>query len=246
MSRAGSIKEIEEFSRRIKIFFIVILFLLLTGILGFKIMTGASFEDSFFRTIQTLAFMFEEEPPIYERLLEVFLAIIGVFLIWWVLWSVADMILDGNLSKYLKTRIYSFKIRKMREHIIIVGGGRVGEEISKIAHSKKESSLIIELDPKVVSTLRKKRYIVLEGDASDEAILKKAEIQKASKIVLTLPKTETNILISLTAKELNPNVEVYARCENSALVSKLKKAGAKVVVIPEILAGEKIAKDLGF
>jgi hypothetical protein len=75
----------------------------------------------FYRTTATLAFMFHDETTIYERYMEMFLSIIGVFLIWWVLWSFADMVLDGNLRKYLKSRFYSFKIKMMNNHIIIVG-----------------------------------------------------------------------------------------------------------------------------
>jgi len=245
MSRGTSIKEIEEFPKRLKIFFFVILFLLVVGTLSFKFITQLSFKQSFIRTIQTLAFIFDDNSILPERIIEIFLAIVGVFLIWWVLWSVADMLLAGNLRKYLKTRFYSIKIRNMKNHIVIVGGGRVGEEIARVISLKKHKPIIIESDESVAKSLMKKRYLVILGDASQESTLKEAKIDKASKIVITLPKTETNILITLTAKELNPDIEVYSRCENPSLVSKIKKAGAKVVVVPEIIAADKLADDLG-
>ncbi len=201
MSRGAGLKEIEEFPRRLKIFFLVIVFLLVIGTLGFRLISEETIKSSFYRTAQTLAFMFDDNSTIYERFMEIFLAIIGVFLVWWVLWSVADMVLDGNLRKYLKTRFYSYRINKMKNHIIIVGGGRVGEEISRVLSLKKKSFLIIESDPKVVASLKKKGYTIVEGDALNEEILKKSNIEKASKIVISLPKTETNILITLTAKE---------------------------------------------
>ena len=134
----------------------------------------------------------------------------------------------------------------MRGHIIIVGGGRVGEEISKILTPRKKPFLIIESDSKVVTSLKRKKYLVIEGDALNEQTLKNAGIEDASKIILTLPKTESNVLLTLTAKELNPIIEVHSRCEDPSLVSKLKRAGAKVVTVPEVVAGDKIAKDLGF
>ena len=133
----------------------------------------------------------------------------------------------------------------MINHSIIVGGGRVGEEVARVLSQRKKSFLVVESDPKVAASLKKKKYPVIEGDALNEEILKEAGIKKASKIIISLPKTETNVLITLTAKELNPKIEVHARCENPAMVSKLKKAGAKVVTVPEIVAADKIAKDLG-
>lgn len=245
MARGSDLKEIEEFPRRIKVFFFVIIFLLTIGTLSFKIITNASIEDSFMRTIETLAFIFEDDSSLGERLIEIILAIVGVFLIWWVLWSIADMLLDGNLTKYLKTKYYSVIIRNMKNHIIIVGGGRVGEEAAKVLLSKKQKYIVIDIDENVARSLMKKKYNVIQGDASQESFLKQAGIGKASKILLTLPKTETNILITLTAKELNPSIEVYSRCEKASLVSKLKRAGAKVVVIPEIMAGDTLAESLG-
>ena len=245
MSRGQGIKEIEEFPKRLKIFFFIILFLLIFGTLFFKLITDESLKDSMMRTIETLAFMFHEDSGVYERLLEVFLAIIGVFLVWWVLWSVADMLLDGNLEKSLKTRIYSLKIKEMKNHIIIAGGGRVGEEIARVISIKNKKFIIIDSDETMVNSLRKKGYIVVSGDASNESVLKEAGIQYAKKIMITLPKAETNILVTLTSKELNPEIEIYSRCEKPSLVSKLKKAGAKVVIVPEIIAADKLAEDLG-
>jgi voltage-gated potassium channel len=245
MSRGTKIKEIEEFPRRLKIFFWVILFLFLSGTFSFRIISEDNMEDSVYRTAQTLAFMFAEESTMPERFVEIFLAIIGVFLIWWVLWSIADMLLDRNLEKYLKTTIHLANIRNMNKHIIIVGGGRIGEGLAKILILKNKPYLIIESDHQVVTSLKKKKYTVLEGDALKEDILKEAKIEKANKIITTLPKTENNILITLTAKELNPKIEVHSRCENSSLVSKLKRAGANIVTVPEVVAVNKIAKDLG-
>ena len=245
MSRVTGMKEVEEFPKRLKIFFWVIITLFVFGTLGFMLISEDNIPSSFYRTFKALAFMFDDDSTVYARFLEIFLAVVGVFLVWWVLWSIADMLLDGNLTKYLKTRFYSLKIARMKNHTIIVGGGRVGEEISRVMTLKNKSFLIIESDNKVVNSLRKKGYTVIEGDALNEEILKSSNIENASKIIITLPKTETNILLTLTAKELNSKIEVHSRCENSSLISKLKRAGAKVVTVPELVAADKIAKDLG-
>lgn len=240
MPRGKKLEELEEFPKKIKIFLWIIFYLLIFGSLGFKILSQLSFQDSFLKTLQTLAFMFEEDPSIGERLLEIFLAIVGVFLIWWVLWSVADMLLDGNLRKYLKSRLNNIKIMELTDHIIIAGGGRVGEEIARILNEKKEKFVILEKDPGVIENLKKKKYLLIEGNADHDSILLEAGIKKAKKLIITLPKTETNILITLSAKELNPDIEIHARAEHNKFISKLKKAGAKVVVVPEIEAGNKL------
>lgn len=242
MSRGTHITEIDEFPRRIKIFFIIIVCLLLIGTLSFYITIGSSFEDSFFRTLQTLAFMFSEESTLIERLLEIFLAIVGVFLIWWVLWSVADMLIDKNLQKYLNIKINKFKVKNMKKHIIIVGGGKTGNEIAQNLVKEKKKFIIIENDKTIVKNLKRKKYILVEGNAEEDEVLLDAQIKSASKIILTLPNTTTNILITLTAKELNPEIEIYSRASQQKFVSKLKKAGAKKVIVPEIAAANKLSE----
>lgn len=242
MSRGTHIKEIDEFPRRIKIFFIIIVCLLLIGTISFYITTGVSFEDSFFRTLQTLAFMFSEESTLIERLLEIFLAIVGVFLIWWVLWSVADMLIDNNLQKYLNTKINKFKVNNMKNHVIIVGGGKTGNELAQKLTKENKKFLIIENDKTAVKNLKRKKYILIEGNAEDDEVLIEAQIKNASKIILTLPNTTTNILITLTAKELQPNIEIYSRASEQKFVSKLKKAGATKVIVPEIATANKISE----
>jgi len=242
MSRAKPIKEIDEFPRRIKIFIAVIICLFLFGTTGFTVLTGATIEESAFRTLQTLAFIFSDESTVLERFLEIFLAIIGVFLIWWVLWSVADMLLDRNLERYINLKIHNFKMSRKRNHIIIVGGGRIGGEIALNLSKNKKSFVIIENNPETVKDITNKRYSVIQGNAEEEKVLLEAGIEKAKKIILTLPKAESNILITLTSKELNNEIEIYSRANEQKFVSRLKKAGANKIIFPEILAGDEIAE----
>src|SRR3989344_1139800 len=132
MVKGVGIKDIEDFPKRLRIFLYVIILLFVFGTIGFRITSEESIKSSLSRTTHTLAFIFQDDSTIPERFMEITLAIVGVFLVWWVLWSIADLILDGNLKKYLKRRFYLSRVREMNNHIIIVGGGRVGEEIARV------------------------------------------------------------------------------------------------------------------
>ena len=59
-----------------------------------------------------------------------------------------------------------------------------------------------------------------------------------------MPETEKNLLVTMTAKELNPKIDVYARSDNPAFIEKLKKAGAKLVINPELAAAEKFLETI--
>ena len=82
---------------------------------------------------------------------------------------------------------------------------------------------------------------VTDSDASD---LIEAGIKNAKAIILAMPETEKNLLVTMAIKEINPDVEIYARADNQAFASRLKKAGAKVVINPEIAAAERFLKEL--
>lgn len=240
MSRGKEIEpgDWKEFPRRIEIFMVLIIMLLLLGTLGFKFAAGMTFKSAFVKTLEVLAFMFTSTSPAVKAL-EIFLALFGVFLIWWILWGLFDMLLEGNLGEYLKISSFLSKLKKMRGHYIIAGGGRVGEDIAEHLSSEKKSYIVVEKEEPVLAKLKKKNLFAMAGDVTDEAVLKEAGIKDAKTIILTMPETEKNLLVTIMAKELNPGIEIFARADKPSMVSKIKKAGAKIVIVPEQVAAEK-------
>ena len=243
MAKLKSLRNVLEFPKRVEIFVILLVSLILIGTIGFKLTANVSFFGAFFMTLETLAFMFHS-PSGFGKALEIFLAIFGVFLIWWILWGLFDMLLEGHLSEYLKISDYLNKMKKMRNHYIIAGGGRVGEEIVRKLSLDKKQYIVIEKDEAKVSGLKKKGFFAIYGDVTDENVLKEANIKQAKAIILAMPETEKNLLVTMTARELNPEIEIYARADKPSFVSKLKKAGAKVVIVPEIVAAEKFLESI--
>jgi voltage-gated potassium channel len=237
------IRAIEKLPRKIIIFFVLILTLFIIGILGYKIIAGKSVFESFIMVLETLAFSFHNLKGI-GRALEIFLTTIGVILIWWICWSIFDIILDGNISEYLKIQKRLSNLKKMKNHYIIAGGGRVGEEIVKEFSLRKKAYVVIEKDESKVLALKKRGFFAIFGDVTDENVLNEANIKQAKAIILAMPETEKNLLVTMTAKELNPNIEVHARADKPSFVSKLKKAGATTVVVPEVVAAERFLENI--
>ena len=232
-----------DFPKRIKIFVMLITGLFIFGTSAFVVFKGISPSEAFIRTAESLGFMFQEQTwP--GKALEIFLSLFGVFAVWWVLWSFFDMILEGNFGEYIKAKRFLNKMRRMENHYIIAGGGRVGEELAKNLTKKGEMCIIIEKDSIAVSKLKKKELLVLQGDAHDESLLKEAGIMAAKAMIITLPDPEKALVATMIAKELNEKLDVFVRCENPSFVSKLKKAGAKSVVVPEAVAADKLMGEI--
>ncbi|MBI2630159.1 NAD-binding protein [Candidatus Pacearchaeota archaeon] len=234
---------LEEIPKKIKVFFALILIILLVGIIGFSVIQHSSFSQSFVYTLESLSFMFtiESGPGKY---LEIFLAIFGVMTMGWIITNIFEMFIGGNFSEYLKMQNIFNKLRKMNNHYIIAGGGRVGEELAVNLSRKKEDYIIIEKDESKILKLKKAKVPFIIGDVTDEEILNKAGIKKAKAIIIAMPETEKNLLVTMMAKDINSKIEVYARADKPAFVSKLKKAGAKIVVVPELAAAEKLLESI--
>jgi voltage-gated potassium channel len=237
--------QVSDLPKRMEIFGFLLVFLLLFGAIGFKFLENLTFTEAIIRTLQTMAFMFEAESGLAKGL-EVFLALYGVFLVWWVLWGISDMFLDGRVSEYLKIQKYFSRLKKMANHYVIAGGGRVGEEIAKSLAKDNKDVVIIEKDPAKAEKLRKKNFLVIDGDITDAEtdVILKANLKSAEALILALPETEKNLLITLMVKEIHPNVSIYVRADNAAYVNRLKKAGARAVIVPEITAAERFLQEI--
>ncbi len=234
----------KEFISKVKIYILLTILLFAIGTIMFYILSDSSIKESFFRTLFALAFIFEDDSTIPEKILEISLTVVGLFLLWWVLWGFADMVIEGHLSDYIKHNRFTNKIRKMQKHTIIVGGGRIGSEIAKILHETKKPFIIIESDTPTSEKLKQNGYTTINADALEESSLMLAELKKASKLIITLPKIEDNIMLTLGAKDINEEIEVHSRCENPKHISKLKRAGASNITVPEFIAAHKMADDL--
>ena len=75
-----------------------------------------------------------------------------------------------------------------------------------------------------------------------DEILNSAGIQRARAIITTLPNDADNVFISLTARELNPNIKIIARASDEKSGQKLRRAGANHVVMPDALGGLHMAQ----
>lgn len=238
-----NVEDVKNFPKKIIIFILLLLSLLAIGTFGFKFLLNLTFSESFITTLESFALVFHPEVGA-AKFLGIFITLFGVILLWWTLWTIFDVLLEGNLREYLKISKFLSKLEKMRNHYIIAGGGRVGEEIAKNFSIQKKDYVIIEKDIPTFSRLKKEGFFAIHGDVTDENTLKKANILQARAIIIAMPETEKNLLVTMISKEINPNLDVYARCDKPAFVSKLKKAGAKIVIVPEIVAAEKLLESI--
>lgn len=134
------------------------------------------------------------------------------------------------------------QIDKLSNHIIICGYGRIGQQLAHELAQARESFVIVERDPGKFVLAQSSGYPCLTADATDEASLLAAGIARARVLATVLPNDATNVFITLSARNLNPGLEIIARGEIPSTERKLVHAGADKVVLPMHIGAERIAE----
>ncbi|HEY3421016.1 MAG TPA: NAD-binding protein [Methanomassiliicoccales archaeon] len=118
---------------------------------------------------------------------------------------------------------------RMKDHYIICGYGNVGREVLDQLVKKGEKYLVIENDRGKVEGLVEKGVPVISGDAESEEVLQRANISTAKGLIATM-KDSQNMIVVLTAKTLNPKIQVVSEVEDHNNEAKLRLVGADSIV----------------
>ena len=134
------------------------------------------------------------------------------------------------------------QIEKLSGHAIICGFGRIGHQLATELAEAKSPFIVLERSPDKIAEARDAGYLHLTADATDEAALKAAGIERARVLATVLPDDAANVFITLSARNLNPRLEIIARGEVPSTEGKLLHAGADNVVLPTHIGAERIAE----
>ena len=230
-----------------KILYIVVFFfiLLAVGSGGFYIIGGEKWSvvDSIYMTIITLSTTvgFGEVHELTEtgKIWAIVVIMFGV---------TGFAILISQLGSYLiefkqyRNQKMENKIKKMKDHYIICGYGRMGAVIAKELSEKNISFVIIEINEKKTSLMDDLGYKFIKQDATLDETLINANIEHAKGIVVTLSTDQENLFVTMSARNLNQTAYVLGRCAKQDTGKKLIRAGANKVVNPYITGGHKMAE----
>ncbi len=232
--------------KRILVALILITISLLVGTVGFAIIEEYSWLDAAYMTVITVSTVgFNEVNPLTAsgRLFALIYILFNLGVFAYVVSVVTTYIFEGELQDLFKEYATDKKIKRLEEHVIVCGYGRNGMKACEELHKHRVNFLIIEKDVDALRTIPGiygKVHVV--GDASQDEVLRKARIDKAKAIITTLPRDSDNVFITLSAKELNPQVYVVSRASEENSETKLIRAGADKVIMPDAVGGAHMAQ----
>ena len=229
------------------IFAVSLLFLsVLFGTFAYMYLVGADFLPSLYMAVITVSTVgYSEVVPIgtVERVFTIIYILINIGLVAYLVTNFTAFFLDDNIYNSLKQHKMEQRIRKLKNHVIVCGFGRTGEEVAFDLHEAGEQVVIIERREVSLEHLKKLPHLfVIVGDATLNHHLEDAGIRNAKGLICCTPSDADNVFVVLSANELNPNLKIISRASSPQSVQKLKKAGADNVIMPEILGGRHMAK----
>lgn len=148
---------------------------------------------------------------------------------------------EGELQRLLGHSRMRRQIDLLDGHIVVAGFGRVGSLVCEELKKADVPFVIVELASERTAEIEALGFLYVQGDATEEKMLHEAGLERAASLVTVMPSDAQNVFITLTARQMAPNVRIIARAEQPSTQRKLVQAGANHVVLPAAIGAHRIA-----
>lgn len=234
-----------EPKRRLFIAGLMVLVIFSAGVLGYKLfMPSWSWVDALYMTAITLATVGYSDYGMTQpaRIFTVALVITGIGAFTFGVTSLIGFVVEGQLSDVLRQRRMEKGISRLEGHYIICGAGDTGLHLIDAMLTRKAPFVVVDRDVRRLRELLNTReFLYVEGEATDDDVLRKAGIEKARCLISMLPDDRDNLFVVLSARTLNPQITLVSKAVDPKSVAKLRKAGVDHVIMPDYLGGLRIA-----
>jgi voltage-gated potassium channel len=236
--------ELRHFARRIGLLFALIAGLLVFGTVGLSLSEGTNVWDSFVWALDIVATVGSIQAPtdVAGQIVKVVLIVLGVGTLLYALIAVTEFFVAGHLSGLLEDRRTRRMIDSLTDHYLICGFGRVGRQVARDLAAAGAKYVVIDPDPENRERAQAAGVRFLEGVASEDELLRSAGIERARGIVACVDDDAENIVITLSARELAPDIKIIARASAEHSEKKLLRAGADRVISPYKTSGTEMAR----
>jgi voltage-gated potassium channel len=239
------ILEVRTFLSRLRRLALVLLGILALGTVGFVVTEDTSVWDGFAWTMDTVATVGAIPAPTDTdgEVLRVVLIILGVGTLFYALVTVTEFFVHGHAGRLLAERRAQRMIHALSDHHIICGFGRVGRQVARDLRAAGVPFVVVDDDPRNRELAAQEPGLrFVEGSPSDDEALRAAGIERARAVLACVDSDAENIFITLTARELRPDIRIVARASAEDSDRKLKRAGADRVISPYKASGAEMAR----
>lgn len=214
------------------------------GVFGFKFYADYTWVDAMYMTIITITTVgYGEVHPLTpeEKIFTSILIVSSIFIVGYSISVTTEYLLSkGNIGNLRQKRVKK-RIESLKNHIIVCGYGRNGQQAVHKLSAYNHPFVVIEIDEEVVAKNANEDFLLMHGNADEDEVLLAAGIERASTLVCALPSDADNLFIVLSARQINPDLKIISRATEESSYQKLKLAGANNVIMPDRIGGDHMA-----
>ncbi len=195
-------------------------------------------------TLSTVGFMEVNQLSDVGRIFTCFLIMGGVGGFVYIAGAFAQVLIDGRLQIMWGKHKMIKEISKLKGHFIICGYGRIGNIVVREILNDGHDVVVIEQSPELIDKMEQGGILCIDGDATSDQVLINAGLLHAKSLISALTSEAANVYVTLTARQLNPDITIVARAGDISHISRLELAGANRVVLPHFIGGLRMAQSV--
>lgn len=214
------------------------------GTVWYGLIEGFGFEDGLFMAVISITTVgYGEVRPLDAsgRAFTIAYLLVGVGVLFYVVTVEVETVIVGGVADAFGLRRNRGKVRRMKDHVIICGFGRVGRETADMLAARNVHHVVVDVDTAAIASISGEHVATVVGDATHEATLRDAGVERARTLIAAADSDVQNTYIVLTARALNPGLFIVARAGSDSAERRLKTAGADSVVSPYQIGGRRMA-----
>ncbi len=160
--------------------------------------------------------------------------------------TITGFVIERKFSRILRERKMEKSIAALSDHFIVCGGGNTAVNVLRELITSKRPCVCIELKPERIEWIagQFQGLYYIQGDATEEDVLLRAGIERASGVLAVLDEDGHNLLITVQARYINPEIKIVVRCHENNLADKFYRAGANYIVNPSFIGGMRMASEM--
>jgi voltage-gated potassium channel len=242
--RAAARHEMLRFVRRLALLVGAINVLVLGGAAAFVAFEDVSYWHGLNWALDTVATVgsIPHADTLGGQITKIVLITLGVGTMFFVLITLAELFVAGDLSGLLEARRMQSKIAELKDHYLICGFGRVGRQVARDLKQASVPFVVVDDNPEVREAIEEAEVLHIEGRSFEDEVLLEAGIERARGLIACIDSDAENIFATLTARQLRPDLHIVARAAEEASERKLLAAGANDLVSPYKTSGRAMAQ----
>src|SRR3954447_25767516 len=241
---AAARREIRHFLRRLITLFLALTGLTLAGAALLSRFEQVNYWHGIVWSVDIVATIGSLKHPatVPGELAEIALISFGLGTLFYLLVTFVELFVAGHMTGLLEVWKMERQIAGLKDHFLICGFGRVGQQVARDFLEEGVEFVVVDDNLEVREQIDEMGVLYVHGSASDDALLLEAGIKRARAVIACVDSDAENIFITLSARELAPDIEIIARASQESSERKLLRAGASDVISPYKASGRAMAR----